>query len=406
MANFTSTGSSQRPINPFNRQSLTRTGRRPLPLKLRASTMNMSPKVRPLWQRLPICGGLAGLMAYKRLGLPTSILPRDLKSIVNNWDYEMFSKLLKSRITEAYIDQPCYFKMPEKIEPKAEVAREWQMSDSQLRGFYEDGFAGPFDAFSGEEMQDFKQDLLAIENTESKTYGFVTPRDRHFEMPRLWQYMKSPAITERVAQILGPDLNCWRSQIFFKGPKAPAIQWHQASTFMVEDYQDPAIFPEDRSEMFQITVWVAVDDATHENGCIRFAKGTHDRVRHIRFGGKEAFYNAAYEFDFDESQEEVVELPVKAGQFIIFTERCIHGSAANTTDRHRLAFNLRVTPTSVPVYPGKKYYRSVYNGGKYFLDNWGVSLLRGEDRYNHSRTVPAAALEAGAITNTSLAKAA
>ena len=49
------------------------------------------------------------------------------------------------------------------------------------------------------------------------------------------------------------------------------------------------------------------------------------------------------------------------------------------------AFNLRVIPTNVAVYPNVKKYRSVYNGGKYHLDNWGVSLLRGEDRYNLSR---------------------
>ncbi len=101
-------------------------------------------------------------------------------------------------------------------------------------------------------------------------------------------------------RLLGPDLLVWRSQYFYKGPKSPAIQWHQASTFMVEDYQDPGIFPPDRSEIFQLTVWVAIDDATPERGCLRFARGTHDRIRTIKFGGEEGFYNAAYTLDFDE----------------------------------------------------------------------------------------------------------
>jgi len=337
-------------------------------------------------------------MAYKALGLPRSILPRDIKSIVNNWDYEMFTKLIGSGVTKAFIDQPCYFKMPDRVAPKAVVAPEHQMSIKDLKSFYENGYAGPFTVFSPEEMKDFKQDLLAMENTESKTYGFVTPRDRHFETPRLWNYMKSPQVTDRIAQILGPDLLCWRSQIFFKGPHSPAIQWHQASTFMVEDYQDPAIFPADRSEIFQITAWIAVDESTHENGALRFARGTHDRIRPIHFGGKEAFYNAAYELEFDESETDIVEIPCQPGQMILFTERCIHGSAANTTDNYRLAFNLRVTPTSVAAYPDKKYYRSVYNGGKYHLDKWGVALLRGEDNYRLSRTIPAASLEQGEFT--------
>lgn len=357
--------------------------------------MNMHPKVRPLWQRLPICGALAGLRAYQAMGLPHSVLPRDLKAIVKNWDPRMFRKLIGSGLTSAYIDQPCEFRQPEVVEPKAEVAPEHRLSQDQLESFYQRGFVGPFDVFTPSQMHDFRSDLLAIEKTKSATYGFETPRDRHFEMPRLWYYLRSPAVTDRIAQLLGADLLCWRSQIFYKGPGSAAIQWHQASTFMVEDYQDPAVFPEDRNELFQITAWIAVDDSTTENGCLRFAAGTHDRIRPINFGGKEGFYNAQFSLDFDETEHEIVEVPCKAGQMVLFTERCIHGSAPNRTDRHRLAINLRAIPTNVPVYPGKKHYRSVYNGGKYHLDKWGVAVLRGEDRHQLSRTVAAEALERG-----------
>jgi non-heme Fe2+,alpha-ketoglutarate-dependent halogenase len=360
--------------------------------------MNMSPKVRPLWMRLLLMFGTSLLWAYKTLHLPRFILPRDIKSVVNNWTNEMFWTLIKSRFTEASIDQTCYFKMPTSFKPKAQVAPQYQMSETEIKKFYTQGFLGPFDAFSHDEMMDFKREVLALENEKSKTYGWATPRDRHFESPRLWNYMKHPAITERCAQLLGEDLLVWRSQYFYKGPHSPAIQWHQASTFMVEDYQDPGIFPPDRSEVFQLTVWVAIDDATPERGCLRFARGTHDRIRKIRFGGDEGFYKAAYTFDFDEKVEDCVELPVTAGQFIIFTERCIHGSGPNTTDHHRLAFNMRVIPTHVPAYTNKKYYRSVYNGGKYQLDKWGTALLRGEDRIRASRAIPPADLETGVFT--------
>lgn len=360
--------------------------------------MNMSPKVRPAWQRYLLMFGTSMLWAYKTLHLPRFILPRDIKSVVNNWTNEMFWTLIKSRFTEASIDQTCYFKMPTSFKPKAQVAPKFQMSEKDIKQFYTQGFLGPFDAFSHDEMMDFKKEVLALENEKSKTYGWATPRDRHFESPRLWNYMKHPAITERCAQLLGEDLLVWRSQYFYKGPHSPAIQWHQASTFMVEDYQDPGIFPPDRSEVFQLTVWVAIDDATPERGCLRFARGTHNRIRKIKFGGDEGFYKAAYTFDFDEKVEDCVELPVTAGQFIIFTERCIHGSGPNTTDHHRLAFNMRVIPTHVPAYTNKKYYRSVYNGGKYYLDKWGTALLRGQDKIRASRAIPPADLETGEFT--------
>jgi non-heme Fe2+,alpha-ketoglutarate-dependent halogenase len=360
--------------------------------------MNMSPKVRPLWQRVPLMIGTSLLLLYKFLHLPRFILPRDFRAVVTNWEYEMFWVLLKSGFTRAYIDQPCYFKMPTSFAPKAKVTPQFQLTEKEIRTFYERGYIGPFDAFSHSEMMDFKKEVLRIEKEKSTTYGWATPRDRHFESPRLWNYMKTPAITERCAQLLGPDLLVWRSQYFYKGPKAPAIQWHQASTFMVEDYQDPGIFPPDRSQVFQITVWVAIDDAPSEKGCLRFAEGTHGTVRTIKFGGDEGFYNAAYTLDFRESDQPCVEVPVKAGQFIMFTERCIHGSGPNQTDEHRLAFNMRVVPTNVPAYTNKKSYRSVYNGGKYNLDKWGVALLRGEDKYRLSRAIPPADLETGVFT--------
>jgi non-haem Fe2+, alpha-ketoglutarate-dependent halogenase len=348
--------------------------------------MNLHPKVRPLWQRAIALPILSMLMVYKALHLPTFFLPRDIRNIIRHWDYRVFWVLISSGLTRAYIDQPCEFVVPADCSPKVVVEPKWRLTEKQLRGFYEDGFIGPLDAFSREEMADFRNDMLEAEKSVSQTYNFVTPRDRHFENPRLWGYMKHPAITERLAQILGPDLNVWRTQMFHKPPKAPAIQFHQASTFMVEDYQVPALHPKNRNEIFQLTVWIAVDDATHENGCLDFVRGSHSRVNTIKFGGEEGFYNAAYSLEYDRDPSKVVRVPCKSGQFIIFMERCIHGSAANTTDRHRLAFNLRAVPTNVAVYPGVKKYRSVYNGGKYFLDNWGVVSLRGEDRYKLSRT--------------------
>lgn len=347
--------------------------------------MNLHPKPRPLWQRVLALPILTLLMVYKALRLPTFFLPRDIKAIVRNWDLRMYWVLISSGLSRAYIDQPCEFAMPADVGPKCKVDPKWQLSEKQLRGFYEDGFIGPLDAFSREEMEDFRKEMLAMEHAKSQTYGFVTPRDPHFENQRIWNYMNSPAIKERVAQLLGPDLLVWRTQIFFKPPKSPAIQWHQASTFMVEDYQDPALHPANRNDIFQLTVWVAVDDSTLDNGCLDFIRGGHNRVNTIKFGGEEGFYNAAFSLEFDRDPKRIVRVPCKAGQFIIFTERCVHGSGPNTTERHRLAFNLRVIPTNVAVYPNKKFYRSVYNGGKYFLDNWGVVQYRGVDQYNLSR---------------------
>lgn len=351
--------------------------------------MNMAPKPRALWKRLLIVIGLSFLLAWKLLRLPTIIFPSSLRSVIRNWTIPMFAVVIRSLVTRAFIDQTCSYRQPASYRPRVEVDPQYRMSEREIRSFHERGFVGPFDAFSREAMQEFRHELLAVKDTNSRTYQFATPRDRHFEMPRLMEFLRSPPIVERAAQLLGPDLLCWRSQIFYKTAGADKIQWHQASTFMVEDYLDPAIFPRHRDELFQLTVWVAVDDATLENGCLEFVRGSHDRIRTINFGGAKAegFYQANFDLEFDHDPTRVSKLEVKAGQFILFTERCIHGSSANRSQRDRLAFNFRVIPTDVAVYPNKDRYRSVYNGGKYELENWGVVQLRGQDTHGLSRTL-------------------
>lgn len=351
--------------------------------------MNMAPKPRPLWQRVGIVFGLSLLLTWKVLHLPSRILPRDLKAIVRNWTYKMYWVVMRSAVQRAYIDQTCTYRPPASFQPQAEVEPQHRLTESQIRQFHEQGFLGPFPAFSKAEMLAFRQELIAEQETISKTYGFETPRDRHFEMPSLMEKMTHPAITDRCAQLLGSDLLCWRSQIFYKMAGAPRIQWHQASTFMVEDYLDPAIFPADRDSLFQLTAWVAVDDSTTENGCVEFLPGSQSSIRTIDFGTpkEEGFYNANFDLEFDEDPSTAVRLEVPRGHFILFTERCIHGSSPNTSPRDRLAFNFRVIPTNVAVYPKKKHYRSVYNGGKYYLDDWGVVCIRGEDREKLSRTI-------------------
>ena len=152
--------------------------------------VNLHPKERPLWQRAICLPAIASLMAYKGLHLPRGVLPRALRSIVTKWDYRMFSMLLGSGLTRAYIDQPCELRMADSFSPKTEVAPDLQLTADQIRSFYENGYLGPFDAFTREDMADFRDEMLAMEKTRSETYGFKTPRDRHFESPRLWNYMK------------------------------------------------------------------------------------------------------------------------------------------------------------------------------------------------------------------------
>uniref|UniRef100_UPI00248E2DD3 phytanoyl-CoA dioxygenase family protein n=1 Tax=Thalassobaculum salexigens TaxID=455360 RepID=UPI00248E2DD3 len=71
-------------------------------------------------------------------------------------------------------------------------------------------------------------------------------------------YARDPAILDMVAQLIGPDIALWNMSFFAKpalnGKRTP---WHQ----------DGAYWP--IRPLATCTVWIAIDDATPENGCMR-----------------------------------------------------------------------------------------------------------------------------------------
>jgi hypothetical protein len=156
--------------------------------------MNLAPKKRPLPVRILFCVGLWGFLLWKVLHLPTFFLPRAFRAIIENWTYSMYWAVFRSVAKRVYVDQPCRYKQPANYAPKAKVAEKYRLDERTIRQFHQDGFIGPFDAFTPEEMQSIRRRLVEIEKTKSKTYNFVTPRDRHLEEPELMELMCHPAI--------------------------------------------------------------------------------------------------------------------------------------------------------------------------------------------------------------------
>ena len=52
-------------------------------------------------------------------------------------------------------------------------------------------------------------------------------------------------------------------------------------------------------------------------------------------------------------EDKIVSLPMKKGEYIIFSEAAMHGSSSNTSDKDRLAINFRITPSSILVFPSR-----------------------------------------------------
>ena len=94
------------------------------------------------------------------------------------------------------------------------------MSEDEIRQFYENGFIGPFDAFSREEMADFRKEMLAMEKRELQDL-----RLRHAARSAL---RNAAAVELHEApghhRTCRPDswvrtCSCWRTQLFYKPPR-------------------------------------------------------------------------------------------------------------------------------------------------------------------------------------------
>ena len=318
------------------------------------------------------------------LHIPPSLMPtRKMRGVRKYWTREMIANYMTSLGTKLPHDQLCVLKPPKGFRPKvADVAPENRMSDEDVEEFYRNGYVKPFDVFTPEEMTEFGRELLELREKPSTIYGFKADRDRHLEFPDMMRMMAHPAITDRLAQLLGPDLVAWRSQIFHKPPGNNPVGWHQASTYMFEEgFGEPTVFPPDLSELFMLTVWIPADPSTRQNGCLKIETGTAmEQIRWMRLGGSVGFHAVNYYPDYEVDESKVHYIEMTPGQAVIFAERTIHGSEANKTDRNRLAFNFRVVPSHVRVYhPGKKVHHSSQMAEDYDLSKWEPVLIRGTD---------------------------
>jgi len=364
------------------------------------------PKKRGPLRRIFITFVMVLAWALKPFKFLLPIMPVRLRELVKTWDSEMIWTFILSGNKRFFGDQNAKLVDPPSFKPLIQTRPEWQFTEDQIRQFYKDGFIGPITLWTPEEMVEIKRTITSVLESKSKVYPDVKNylRDRYIDRPDFWEVISSPKLTERLAQILGPNLLVWRSQIFNKNPGDPEITWHQATTYMIEQLVKPTLEPKDLSQLFQLTTWIAIDDAYPENGCMYFLKGTQRKVWTYsphpqglpagtpeiakRIAGNGQFGEASGALlDIDITEDMIVPMPLKSGQAVIFTERCVHGSPPNTSPNRRFGFVFRTIKPDVTVYRDEEVHAVGYMHESYDLANWGCALLRGEDKYGLNKLI-------------------
>ena len=209
------------------------------------------------------------------------------------------------------------------------------LTESQINEYKQNGFVIP-DFVMPENI------LLKIEERHNKLLK-THPEFKNY-CPAVLSYdegfldfCKNEIILNFVEQLIGPNFALWNSSFFAK----PAINGH--ATPWHQDGQYWPIRP-----LATCTVWLAIDDATIENGCLRFIKGSHIdqklKAHNINNDKNLTLNQELVKEEYDEKK--AVNLILKRGQISLHDVYLVHGSEANNSPKARRAITTRFMPTS------------------------------------------------------------
>lgn len=145
--------------------------------------------------------------------------------------------------------------------------------------------------------------------------------------PVLRALVSSPAMTDLCHDLIGPDVNLYWDQAVYKKPEKPRrFPWHQDNGYTFIEPQQ------------YLTVWLALTDATLDNGCPHVAPGLH------RLGTLAHHYVAPLGYECFESPPAEEIAPVKAGGAVVFSSLMPHLTGPNLTDEVRKAYIVQYAP--------------------------------------------------------------
>ncbi len=234
-----------------------------------------------------------------------------------------------------------------RIDTKHRVEVPKVLNEEQVRFFIENGYLIVENLINPVELEELKADTnhiarggypnkalkpLPEDMSDAEVLkNILCIHQPHYVSPVMTKYVKHPQICGVLSQVTAAHLpywdgsvKCMQSMLFVKPPQFQGQAWHQDEIY---------IPTRDRS---LIGAWIAIDDATVENGCLFVIPGSHRQG----YLFPQHAHNNADEFDFAPESygfDESVEVPVvvKAGTVVFFNGYLLHRSRRNRSGGYR-----------------------------------------------------------------------
>jgi chlorinating enzyme len=181
--------------------------------------------------------------------------------------------------------------------------------------------------------------------------------------------MSHRSIVEVLTSVIGPNVKCMQSMLFIKSAGKPGQAWHQDEDF---------IPTRDRS---LTGAWIALDDATVENGCLWVIPGSHRPgvLWELEEQDSPDFDCTDEAVGFPYTDDDAIPVELKAGSIVFFNGYLLHRSLPNvaTSGYRRALVNHYMSAESLlPWHPRPGVYPSV-------LDFRDIVMVAGVDPYAH-----------------------
>jgi phytanoyl-CoA hydroxylase len=174
---------------------------------------------------------------------------------------------------------------------------------------------------SGAKITALPRELLHCHNVQFHTSIFT-------------RLIADPRLTDRVADLIGPNVQLHHTKIFIKPPE-------KGAPFPM--HQDVPYFPHEKHTMMAAVIHF--DDAPLEKGCVRVVPGSHKLgpLEHLSDGG----HHLPIE---DYPVDQATPCPARAGDVLFFSYLTIHGSALNTSQEARTTLLVQMRdPADLPL---------------------------------------------------------
>ena len=214
-------------------------------------------------------------------------------------------------------------------------AMAFRISDDQVARFHEDGYLRVPGMLDADEIRMLVEAARSDSGLLDHAFG-VDDRESTPARLALWNHpgediygmvSRSERMVDTVEKLLADEVYHYHSKMILKEARVGgAWEWHQDYGYW---YQLGCLSPD------MASVYIALDPATRENGCLQLLTGSHKlgRIEHGQFGGQQGADPERTDVAAERLETYYGEL--EPGDALIFHANTLHRSAANHTDTPR-----------------------------------------------------------------------